>query len=102
MLVALALTTTLWKPVTISYYSGGKQTADGTKMNNSGMWIATRRYKLGTICEVKVGEVTLRLVVRDKPAKRYGDRFDLPINTWKKFGRPTSNGLLKGSERKIK
>lgn len=102
MTLALLLAAQTWKPVTISFYSMGKVTADGTKMKQDGSWVATWRYPLGTKVEVKVGDVTLRLVVRDRTAKRFGNRFDIPKGTWLRFGQPASRGLLKGHERRVK
>lgn len=90
-----------WKPVTISFYTYGKRTADGTRMSSNGRWIATRAFPLGSIVEIRFGGKVLRLPVRDKTAKRFGGRADLPKGTWLLFGVPASRGLLRGEWRRV-
>ena len=102
MIALLALTATAWQPITLSWYSGGSRTADGTRMRNDGRWLATYREPLGTVVEIRANGVTQRLVVRDRTAKRFGHRADLPRDTWKEFGYPLSKGLIKAEYRRIK
>ena len=91
-----------WKPVTISFYDSGYRTADGTRMNINGRWIATRLVPLGSKLEVRVGNKTITLPVKDKTSKRFGGRLDLPKGCWLEFNQPESRGLLKGYWRKAK
>lgn len=100
LLLASAMYADTWKPVKISFYSGGNpRTSDGTPMRNDGMWCATYLAKKGTVLEVRVGDKTLTLPVRDRTAKRFGHRIDVPRETWRKFGQPLSRGLLRGEWR---
>lgn len=91
-----------WEPVEISYYTYGKRTADGTPMKLDGRWVATRKFPLGSIVEVRYGGKTLRLPVKDKTAKRTGHRADLPRDTWRLYGAPLSRGILRGQWRRVK
>lgn len=100
-ILAAAIMST-WQPVTISYYDSGYKTADGTRFHNSGKWAATYLAPLGAKIEVKYGNVTQILTVRDRTAKRFGHRLDLPRRTWERFGASTSRGLLRGSWRRVK
>lgn len=91
-----------WRPVDISFYVSGKTTADGTPMDVNGRWVATRAFPLGSEVEIRYGGKVLRLRVRDRTAKRYGGRADLPKGTWLLFGAPASRGLLRGEWRRVK
>lgn len=69
--------------------------ADGkTVYRSDGMFCATRLVPLGTIIEIRRGNVTLRLKVADTQAKRYGHLIDLPTKTWDRFGAKRSVGVL--------
>lgn len=102
MIALLLLAQTQWKPVDISFYTMGTRTADGTKMDYNGRWVATRAFPMGTTVEIRYNGKTQRLVVRDTPAKKYGHRADLPKGTWLLFGAPASRGILKGEWRRVK
>mgnify|MGYP000873048667 CR=1 FL=1 len=77
-------------------YDDGKlrRTSDGTPYKSDGMFCATYLVPLGTVIEVKRGKVTLRLVVRDRPARKNGHKIDIPTKTWDKFGAKRSIGVL--------
>lgn len=91
-----------WKPVTISFYSYGKRTADGTRMDVNGRWVATRAFPLGSVVEIRYKGKVLRLPVKDKTHPKYARRADLPKGTWLLFGAPASRGLLRGEWRRVR
>ncbi|MEQ1761610.1 MAG: hypothetical protein ABL984_00560 [Pyrinomonadaceae bacterium] len=101
LLAALVLGPGSWRPVDISFYTMGKRTADGTRMSTNGRWVATRAFPLGSVVEIRYKGKTLLLTVRDKTAKRFGGRADLPKGTWLLFGAPASRGILRGEWRKV-
>lgn len=103
MLAAMALLAAgTWKPVTISFYTMGRVTADGTPMDVNGRWVATRAFPLGTVLEIRCNGKVQVLTVRDRTARRFGHRADLPKGTWLRFGQPASRGLLRGEWRKVR
>jgi hypothetical protein len=102
ILLALIITPAQWQPVTLSWYTMGSKTADGTKMSPAGRWVATYREPLGAVLEVRVGKVVQTLTVRDRTAKKFGKRLDIPKLTWGQFGKPYSSGLITGEYRRIK
>ncbi len=73
-----------WRKAKASWYtSPSNRTADGTRMSLDGRWAATRLVPMGTTIEIrnKAGKVwTIKR--RDTPAKRFGDRLDLPKGFW--------------------
>lgn len=81
-----------------AYYDTGpgrfNRTSDKTPYRPDGMFCATYLVPLGTTIEVKRGKVTLRLVVRDRPAKVNGHKIDIPTLTWDRFGAKRSIGKL--------
>ena len=81
-----------------SFYDSGpgrfNKTSDGTPYKPDGMFCATYLVPLGTVIEVKRGKVVLRLVVRDRPAKKNGHKIDIPTKTWDRFGAKRSIGKL--------
>lgn len=86
--------------------------ADGTPYRSDGAFCATRLVPIGTVIEVRYTKyskwskvapgvdhrdfvtTTLRLVVRDTQAKRFGHLIDIPSKTWDKFGAKRSIGML--------
>lgn len=106
MITTLALSIILapgpWRPVDISFYDSGTRTADGTPMALNGRWLATRAFPLGTKVEVEYRGRSLTLVVRDRTARRFGGRADLPVETWDLFGVPRSTGILRGRWRVVR
>lgn len=98
-----------WKPTKATFYGmpydDGKRRlcADGkTVYTSGGMFCATRLLPLGSIIEVRRGNVTLRLRVADTQAKRYGHLIDLPSKTWDRFGAKRSAGVLAVEWRRAK
>lgn len=91
-----------WKPVTISFYTMGKKTADGTRMSSNGRWVATRAFPLGSVVEIRYKGKVLRLRVKDKTHPKYAGRADLPKGTWLLYGAPASKGILRGEWRRVK
>ena len=98
-LLAFAIEAASWKPVLISFYTMGQITSDGTPMDVNGRWVATRAFPLGTVLEIRYRNTVQVLTVRDRTARRFGHRADLPKGTWLRFGQPASRGLLQGQWR---
>lgn len=88
------------------FYDSGpgrkNKTSDGTPYRSDGMFCATYLVPLGTVIEVKRGKVVLRLVVRDRPAKKNGHKIDIPTKTWDRFGAKRSIGKLPVEWREVK
>ncbi len=86
-----------WRKAKASWYTGPtNRTADGTRMRLDGQWAATRLVPMGTTIEIrnKAGK-TWTIKRRDTPAKRYGDRLDLPKGFWTTVtGAKPSAGLV--------
>lgn len=70
------------------------RTSDGTPYKSDGLFCATYLVPLSTTIEVRRGKVTLRLVVRDRPARKNGHKIDIPTKTWDRFGAKRSIGKL--------
>jgi len=89
-----------------AYYDTGpgrfNRTSDKTPYQPDGMFCATYLVPLGTTIEVKRGKVVLRLVVRDRPAKKNGHKIDIPTKTWDRFGAKRSIGSLPIEWREVK
>lgn len=88
-----------------AYYDTGpgrfNRTSDKTPYRPDGMFCATYLVPLGTVIEVKRGKVVLRLVVRDRPAKKNGHKIDIPTKTWDRFGAKRSIGKLPVEWRRV-
>lgn len=99
-----------WKKTVATYYGAfydtgpgrNNKTSDRTPYKSDGMFCATYLVPLGTVIEVKRGKVTLRLVVRDRPAKKNGHKIDIPTLTWDKLGAKRSIGVLPVEWRVVK
>lgn len=99
----LLLLAASWSSYTASFYDTGRLTADGTKMSVRGRWVATYAYPLGTRLEVCGGGGCMELVVRDRTARRFGHRLDIPRETWRKLtGAKVQQGLAKVRARRVK
>ncbi len=72
-----------WQTAPASFYDTGRITADGTRMSVRGKWVATYLAPLGSVLEVCGGGGCHELVVRDRTAKRFGHRLDIPRDTWR-------------------
>lgn len=94
-----------WRKAKASWYTGPtNRTADGTRMRLDGQWAATRLVPMGTTIEIrnKAGK-TWTIKRRDTPAKRFGDRLDLPVLFWEKVvGAKRSAGLVEVEWRVVK
>lgn len=100
---------TPWKTTNATFYGqpydDGKRRlcADGkTVYRSDGLFCATRLVPLGSVIEVKRNGVTLRLLVADTQAKRFGHLIDLPTLTWRRFGDNPKIGKLAVSWRRVK
>jgi hypothetical protein len=90
-----------WRKTVATYYGNPYdanpsryRTSDGTPYRSDGAFCATYLVPLGTQIEVRRGDVTLTLTVRDRPAKRNGRKLDIPTKTWDKLGAKRSIGVL--------
>lgn len=101
-MTALLLLAAAWRPHTASWYDTGRITADGTRMRLDGRWVATYAYPLGTRLEVCGSGGCMELVVRDRTARKYGHRLDIPRETWRKItGAKVAKGLAKVKARRV-
>jgi 3D (Asp-Asp-Asp) domain-containing protein len=99
-----------WKKTVATFYGAfydsgpgrNNKTSDRTPYRSDGLFCATYLVPLGTTIEVKRGTVTLRLVVRDRPAKVNGHKIDIPTKTWDRFGAKRSVGVLPVEWRVVK
>lgn len=102
MIAALLVLAGGWQTTHATYYGAyydsgpgrNNTTRDGTKYTSDGLFCATGLVPLGTVIEVRRGNVTLVLTVRDTQAKRFRHLIDIPTKTWDRFGAKRSIGKL--------
>lgn len=85
--------------VTVSFYGkrydkGHHRHADRSIYNRDGKTCATYLFPLGTKIILTANGHSEILTVRDRTARQFGHRIDLPDGTWARFGYPMSQGLF--------